>query len=203
MKIDTHSDDLLKLRIKKGNEKAFAILFYAYKDKLFNFLFQITKSENKAEDLVQDVFMKIWQTRDTLSTIDNLNAYIFKIAQNAAVDQLRKMAKDILLITETLTDNETTDSESPSELLLNKELRELIDDAIKQLPAQQKRIFIMRWMEGLSHEEIAQKMNISISTAQNHMRQALINLRSYLLTHYQEITTLLISATQITLYLKK
>ncbi|MCI1647458.1 MAG: RNA polymerase sigma-70 factor [Bacteroides sp.] len=203
MKIDTHSDDLLKLCIKEGNEKAFATLFYAYKDKLFNFLFQITKSENKAEDLVQDVFMKIWQTRDTLSTIDNLNAYIFKIAQNAAIDQLRKMAKDILLITETLTDNETADSESPSELLLNKELKELIDNAIEQLPAQQKKIFIMRWIEGLSHEEIAHKMNISVSTAQNHMRQALINLRSYLLTHYQEIVILLISATQITLYLKK
>jgi len=203
MKIDTHSDDLLKLCIKEGNEKAFATFFYAYKDKLFSFLFQITKSENKAEDLVQDVFMKIWQTRDTLSTIDNLNAYIFKIAQNAAVDQLRKMAKDILLITETLTDNETADSESPSELLLNKELKELIDNAIEQLPAQQKKIFIMRWIEGLSHEEIAHKMNISVSTAQNHMRQALINLRSYLLTHYQEIITLLISATQITLYLKK
>ncbi len=193
---DYYGDDLIKLRIIKGDEKAFSALFYAYKDKLYNFLYHFTKSETKAEDLLQEVFMKVWQARDTLSSVDNLNAYIFKIAQNMAIDQLRRMAKDILYITETLADIDEVDTENPSELLLNSELKEIIHEAIEKLPPQQQKIFTMRYFEGWDHEKIASELNISVSTSQNHMRQALVKLRVYLLNYYQEIILLLISTIQ-------
>lgn len=171
-------------RLQNGDEKAFATLFYAYKDKLYGFLLGITKSDAKAKDIVQDVFLKIWQNRGTIAEIENFNAYVFFIAQNQAVDQFRKSSKELFSSTELFNYEEDVLSPDPASTLINKETREKINEAIDQLPPQQKKIFVLHNEYGLKHHEIANQLNLSVSTTQNHMREALRNIRAYLSHSY-------------------
>lgn len=180
----------LLLRLQHGDEEAFARLFYAYKDKLFGFLFGMTKSDAKAKDLLQDVFLKVWQNRANMAEIDNFNAYIYSVAQNQAVDQFRKSSKELFSNVELLNSQEDDVTPDPASALINKETREKIDEAINQLPPQQKKIFVLHNEYGFKHHEIAEQLNISVSTAQNHMREALKNIRIYLSHSYILFTIL-------------
>ncbi len=182
-KIKEQEEELL-LRLQDGDEEAFARLFYAYKDKLFGFLLGITKSDAKTKDLVQDVFLKIWQNRATISEIENFNAYIYFIAQNQAIDQFRKSSKELFSSVELLNSEEDVSTPNPANALINKETREKIDEALNQLPPQQKKIFVLHNEYGFKHHEIAEQLNLSVSTTQNHMREALRNIRAYLSHSY-------------------
>jgi len=174
----------LLLRLKQGDEKAFTQLFYAYKDKLFGFVLSITHSEEKAEDVVQDVFTKIWQNRNSIGAIENFNAYIFRITQNQAIDYLRQFSKETLAISALTKKQEHLTASTPVDMLLNKEINNQIENAISQLPPQQKKIYILHKEQGFKHEEIAQQLNLSLSTIQNHMGQALGNIRKHLAQVY-------------------
>ncbi|ADQ80648.1 RNA polymerase, sigma-24 subunit, ECF subfamily [Paludibacter propionicigenes WB4] len=180
----------LLLRLRDGDEKAFASLFYAYKDKLYGFLFGMTKSDAKAKDLVQDVFLKVWQNRANMAEIDNFNAYIYSVAQNQAVDQFRKSSKELFSNVELLNSQEADVTPDPVSALINKETREKIDEAVNQLPPQQKKIFVLHNEYGFKHHEIAEQLNISVSTTQNHMREALKNIRIFLSHSYFFFTIL-------------
>ena len=163
----------LLLRLQNGDEKAFASLFYSYKDKLFSFLLGITKSEAVAKDLVQDVFLKIWQNRANASEIENFNAYIYFVAQNQEIDQFRKFSKELFSSVEFLNLKEDVLTPDPVNTLINKEVREKINEAVNQLPPQQKKVFVLHNEYGFKHHEIAEQLNLSVSTTQNHMREAL------------------------------
>lgn len=173
----------LLLRLQKGDEEAFASLFLAYKDKLFSFAIVLTGSSVKAEDLVQDVFLKIWQNRAAIAEIDNINAFIFRMAQNQAIDELRRFSKETLAHSSDFI-NEEAVSPNPAEHLLNKEIREKIKEAVNQLPPQQKRIYILHNEEGYKYEEIASQLDLSVSTIRNHMSQAMGNIRKLLSYSY-------------------
>ncbi|GAB6007864.1 RNA polymerase sigma factor [Dysgonomonas reticulitermitis] len=184
-KRDTDNPDIFFVK-KDSDEETFTSLFYDYKDKIYGFFLGLTRSPAKAEDMVQEIFMKIWQKRDKLIQIRNINAYIYHIAQNYAIDQLRKKSNDILFSLDDYKGKEDTDTstQTPLESLINKELSNAIAYAIGKLPSQQRKVFNFHCIDGLSHAEIADKMNISVSTVQNHMRQALINIRMYVSDNY-------------------
>lgn len=184
--------DLL-LRLKSGDKEAFTAFFYMYKDKLYGFLLSLNHSPVKAEDMVQEIFMKIWQTHDKLDPKGNLNAYIFRIAQNYAIDQLRKRTHDTLSFTEDcIAGKEDSATPGPADELINKELSLALTKAIALLPPQQQKIFIYHQIEGLPHEEIARILNLSVSTIQNHMRKAFSNIRFFLSDNYPTISLLFI-----------
>lgn len=164
-------------RLQDGEEEAFALLFRTYKDKLYSFLFSVTKSEAKAKDLVQDVFLKIWNQRSNATEIDNFNAYLFSLAQNQAIDQFRKSVREKLFEKEELP--ELMHSNDPHQIAENNDLSFHLANAISKLSPQQQRIFILHHEFGFRHKEIADKLNLSVSTTQNHMREALKNLRFY------------------------
>jgi RNA polymerase sigma factor (sigma-70 family) len=94
MKSEEHS---LLVLIAEGNEKAFRMLFKNHRAKLFNYIFKLTKSRVAAEEIVMDVFLKLWEGRSLLSELDNFNAFLFAIARNKAYDFLRKAYKDRVL----------------------------------------------------------------------------------------------------------
>lgn len=169
----------LLLRLQQGDEEAFASLFYAYKDKLFGFAVILTNSSARAEDLVQDVFLKIWQNKAHIAEIENINAFIFRMLQNQAIDELRRFSKETLAYSSDFI-NEKDVEPTPAEYLLNKEIREKIEEAVNQLPPQQKRIYILHHEDGYTYEEIASQLNLSVSTIRNHMSQAMGNIRKLL-----------------------
>lgn len=183
--------DLL-LRLKSGDKEAFTTFFYIYKDKLYGFLLSLNHSPAKAEDMVQEIFMKIWQTHDKLDSGGNLNAYIFRITQNYAIDQLRKKTHEILSFSEDyIAGEEDSVTPGPADELINKELSLALTKAIAHLPPQQQKIFIYHSIEGLPHQEIARILNLSVSTIQNHMRKAFSNIRFFLSNNYPIIALFL------------
>lgn len=185
-----HSDIELVGQIAKGDETAFSSLFYTYKDRLYGFVFSLTRSSAQAEDIVQDVFLKIWQNRAQLEDVENISAYIFKMVRNYAIDKLRRLAKEIE-IREILI-AEDTHLHTPEKELLRKEQRELIQKALEKLPSQQRKIYSMHRLQGMKFDEIAQELGLSISTVKNHIFRASENIRTDLSSYYSQIGVFLL-----------
>jgi len=177
----------LLLRLRDGDEEAFAILFNWYKDKLYGFLVGITRSEDKAHDLVQDLFLKVWQNRESLVDVGNLNAYLYSIAKNLAFDSFRRFSKETLILEELSLSDDTLPDPTPADILIEKELSERIAAAVKRLPLQQQKVYVLRKEKGLQHEEIAEMLDLSVSTIKNHMKRALGNLRKIISYSYPDL----------------
>jgi RNA polymerase sigma-70 factor (ECF subfamily) len=174
-------------RVAQGDKDAFTLLFHAYKDKLFSFVHDITGSTAKAEDIVQEVFLKIWEKQHHLSQIDNFNAYLFRMCRNYAIDQFRKLNREILLHS-SLLQQDNISMAGADEAVLQKELRQKLQEAVDQLPPQQKRVFILHKEKGFKLLEIAEELDLSVSTVQNHLFRAVGNIRHYLNTMYPDIS---------------
>lgn len=174
--------DLL-LRVSEGNENAFRQLFNTYRSKLYSYILKITESKETAEDTVHDVFLKIWITREKLPEIQNINAYLYRMAHNRAYNGLRRMAKETLVMAE-LEKGTGYESSDPNDKLVRKEVRQFIHDAINKLTPQQKEVFRMSREEGLKQKEIAQRLNISIFTVKKHLTDALNFLRKEISLSY-------------------
>lgn len=182
--------ELLK-SIAQGDEAAFARLFDAWRDKLFFFTLRITQSHQQAEDLVQDVFLKLWLNRSSLGGIENFRAWLYRVIQNQAISGLRRMALETSVLAKLKKEN-IGSGEPADEILLQKQLQQKLHEAINQLPPRQKEIYTLTRIDGLKQEEVASRLNISISTVQNHMTEALRRLRLILGKDYSVVTTMLV-----------
>lgn len=168
-----------------GNEQAFRQLFDAYRDKLFFFVFRMTESRQTAEDVLQDIFLKIWLTRTELDKIENFNAWIYRLAQNHTINGLKRMARETMVLTDLgkqVNGQPTSDTDAR---LLHLELKQILDNAVNQLPSQQKLVYQLSRVEGLKHKEIADQLHISPLTVKKHMQQALFFIRQQFNSHYQ------------------
>jgi RNA polymerase sigma-70 factor (ECF subfamily) len=170
-----HGKTEFVIRLKNGDSQAFTDLFNSYKDKLMRFLLRMTDSCEDAEDIVQDIFVKIFLERESLDKINNLDAYMFKMAKNRAIDFVRKFAKE-----ETFTSDINITVESPEDMLLEREKQLTLQEAVDLLSPQQKRIYKAHREQGKPLKDIAIKMKLSLSTVQNTMNKALKNIYNYL-----------------------
>ena len=179
----SYNEKDLLLQVSEGNEDAFRQLFNSYRAKLYTYIFKITESKETSEDVVHDVFLKIWTQREKLPEINNLNAYLYKMAHNQAFNGLRRKAKEILVMTE-LGKGSGTSIQEPEQSLVRKEIRKFIDEAVNNLTPQQKEVFQMSRELGLKQEEIAQRLGISILTVKKHLTDALNSLRKEIAQAY-------------------
>lgn len=186
---DTESNLLRQLA--EGNESAFTELFHAYRDKLFSFILHICASPQLAEDIVQDVFLRIWTMRSDLLEIRDLGPYLYRMSHNHAINMLRKNARESLLRSKIQS---LSPLNHPEREVQRKETEALIGNAIKGLPKQQKQVFILSREQGLNQKEISEKLEITIPTVKSHMTQALRSLRSTC-RHLYPITKLAILLT--------
>ncbi len=182
--------DLLK-QVSEGDESAFGQLFHAYRNKLFSYILKLSGSKETAEDAVHDVFLKLWTNRERLPEIENLNGYIYKMAQNHARNGLKRMAKETLIIAE-LEHGHIYESPDPNDKLLRKEVLQFIHDAVDRLTPQQKEVYKMSRELGLKQEDIAQRLNISVFTVKRHLTDALNALRQDLNDSYGSFAIALI-----------
>lgn len=169
----TEKEQLLDL--SNGDIKAFNELFMLYFPKLKLFLSGFLDNDAEAEDLAQDVFVKLWQNRQLLTRIENLNAYLYRIAKNTLYTYL-----DRTYLPDSISDtdyNHIPSIDELEELIFAKELEELIDMAIEKMPPQRKTIFSLSRKQGLSNETIALQLNISKRTVETHISAALADLR--------------------------
>lgn len=166
--------------VAAGNEKAFKVLFEQYSRKLFGYISRFVKSDQVAEELVLDVFMKIWTGRELMSQVRNFDAFLFRIAHNKCIDFLRSAAGDKRL-EELLWDRiELADQKGADTILIAQEYETKIRAAINLLAPQCKKVYTLSREEELTHDQIARQLNISRATVNNHIVLAQRFIRNYL-----------------------
>lgn len=173
----SYSEKELLLRIAESDEKAFRVFFDRYKDRFYAVGLKMTRSDEVAQEMVQDIFLKIWQNRTSLSEIDRPETYFFTVLYRQVYRHYKKLALDSKLLTflaESPHFQNVTD-----ETVLAHESKRLIDEAIRKLPRQQQIVFRLSRQDGLSREQIAEQLHISPNTVRNHLADAIRFIRSY------------------------
>jgi RNA polymerase sigma-70 factor (family 1) len=180
---DTYNEKELFRRIANGDELAFAEIFHLYKSPLFDYGIKITKSQAAAEELVQECFLKLWLSRLNLPSIENPVGYLHMMARNAGVDYLRRLSLDAALHQKVWAGISVTENPTLQKVQVS-ETQKLIDEAVAQLPAQQREVFRLSRYEGLNYEQIGLQMGIAGNTVKNHLVKALKFVREYLVNKY-------------------
>ncbi|GBU07748.1 DNA-directed RNA polymerase sigma-70 factor [Bacteroidales bacterium] len=145
-----------------------------YYPKVKKFIQGILKCEEEAEDIAQDIFLKIWNQKEHLLEVHNFGTYIYVLSRNATFNFIK--AKH--LHTDQPTDEDFgSEVNTPHDDLVSKDLQLLVDMIVEQMPKQRKKIYLLSRTQGKSNEQIAQMLNISKKTVENHLNIALNELR--------------------------
>lgn len=169
----------LILRLINGDEEAFCELYAAYKNRLIYFAMRFLKSYEYAEDVFQDAFIIIWQSRSFLNPDTSFSSYLYTIVRNRILNQLRDLSNQDKLKEYILQQAVDYNNDTRNEILAN-DLKQLVSLAIQRLTPRQREIFEMSRELQMSHKEIAEALGISINTVQESISTSLKSLRSYL-----------------------
>ncbi len=182
--------DLL-INIAEGNQQAFCNLFELFKQKVYSYSFHFTRSSFTAEEITQEVFMKIWVSRESMAAVENIDAWISTVTRNLCFNYLKKMALE-KRVNRVIAQKDVTAEENVDQYIAYKDQLSLLDAALDQLSPQQKLIFRLNRDQGLKNEEIASRLNLSPNTVKTHMVSALRKIRHFLKTHPSHIIILLL-----------
>lgn len=165
-------------RLILGEEKAFCKLYVQYKPRLFKFAIALLKSQNVAEDICQDIFFNIWENRYFLKCGTSFSSFLFSMARNRIINYLRDESchKRIL---ESLYEQAIDFDNSTKNTILANDLGEHMKHAVKLLSNRQREVFELSRHHMLTNKEIAEQLNISISTVQDHLSASLKIIRTY------------------------
>ncbi|MCJ0742588.1 sigma-70 family RNA polymerase sigma factor [Pedobacter montanisoli] len=181
-----HNEATILSQIADGNEEAFRKLFMAYHNQLAEHVYFLTHSKEVTEEIVHDVFVKIWTNRQDLDQIEKFTAYLFIICRNHTLNTLRKIAKTQQA--DSVYKNEQLNSWGTNEIDYG-DFDELLGKSIDLLPSQQQQVFKYR-MKGIKNPEIATKMGISTESVRKYYKLALTALVKHVKMHQSLITLL-------------
>lgn len=179
--LDT-TDETLCGMIRNRDQAAFSVLYDRYRNRIYGYSLKLCGSPEVALDTVQEVFMKIWQRHEALDPSRPLKSYLFRSARNYVFDYLRKAVHDEKFRKHFLQTFEEGFGASDHQLY-TKQLEELRMNAISRLPAQRQLIYKMSKVEGLSNQEIADRLGISVNTVRDQLVKASRFVRAYLHRH--------------------
>lgn len=179
---DLNEDKELLQLASIGDVRSFSIIFHRYSPKVYSYALKIVKSASLAEEISQEIFVKIWNLEAQLSTIENLDAYLRVLTRNHTLKVLRRMALEIRTSRMMAYDFQEEHNET-EEYIIFRDSEKILNQAIDKLPAQQKLVYRLCHQEGLKYEEAAERLNISKLTVKTHMQHALRFLRNYVSTH--------------------
>lgn len=166
-------------RLIGGDDIAFREVYDLHSGRVYQMAFRFLKDTAWSEEIVQDVFLKLWLNREGLDEQGNIWLYLYVITKRLCLNKLREIHKSAVLFKQLMQHIEITDSFS-EEQFMAAELEQQAQRLVSRLPKQQQLIFKLSREEGLTHKEIAQKLGLSPNTVKNHMIQALKTLKSTL-----------------------
>jgi RNA polymerase sigma-70 factor (ECF subfamily) len=175
--MDTNLELKYVKKLANGDHEAFDVLFTRYYPVVKSFLQGFVKNEDAASDMAQDVFFKIWTNKEALSGVISFKSYLFRMARNRVCDYFEHHAVEEKYDQRLQAEAQNFYSGLIEEELYARELSLLIDIAVGKMPAQRRRVFVMSRKEGFSNDEIAEQLKISKRTVENHITQALQDLR--------------------------
>lgn len=165
------SDENLALLIKGEEKEAFSELFERYAPRIFKFALSYLKDRNDAEEIVQNVFLKIWEKRNSVKASKSIKSLLFKITVNKIYDFIRRKNIEHKFQNYTLL-NQSKNENNSWNYVIYKELQQTIFTLVTRLPRQQQKIFNLSKMEGLSNDEISVKLGLSKRTVENDLYRA-------------------------------
>ena len=158
-------------------------LFRTYEYPLYILAFRMSKDAAVAKDIIQEVFMALWNMRDRIPEIDNMEAYLFRMTRFKVIKHLRKASADNNLKERIWGAMGQMDEDGVSKIEA-REFQSVLATVVAKLPAKRRRVYLMRNMEGKTYKDIAEQMNISQHTVKNHLSAALLEIRSFLAARF-------------------
>lgn len=179
---DVGNDRELLVRLSSGHEPSFGVIYNRYWKMVYHAANKMLQSPSQAQDVVQEVFSTIWAQRQNFAEVENLEAYIRAMARNRIYSELRAWSKEQRNI-ESYVSQAPTSVDDCDFAILNVQNEQLLEEILNLLPPRQREVFTLSRKEGLSHEQIAEMLNVSSGTVKNHMVRALQTIRAHMEPH--------------------
>jgi RNA polymerase sigma-70 factor (ECF subfamily) len=167
----------LVLQLIEGDEQAFCELYAAYKNRLIYFAMQFLESREFAEDIFQDTFAAVWQSRRFINPDASFSSYLYTIVRNRVLNELRKIRSEELLRQLMVAQADDANVEND---VKDDGLQEILEQAMTQLTPRQREVFQLSREEELSHKAIAERLGISVNTVQEHISASLKIIRAHI-----------------------
>ena len=184
MNINAEIEKNLVQRLNQGDEVAFSHLFSMYRGQLFYYCIGFLKEKTIAEDLTQEIFLTIWDKRESVDAEKSFSAFLYTIAKNQIYDTFRSLNARSRIY-QALLEHAVDYTKEVEEKLEEKNMQELLQEALRTLTDRQQEVFRLSREKGLSNKEIAEELSLSVYTVQDHIRDALAKIRSYLLKYLE------------------
>jgi len=171
--------------LKAGNPLAFRQVYMLFEKRVFGFVYSITKSEYVSEEIVQEVFIRIWSQRETLDPERAFDSYIFTVARNLTYNYLRDASRRESIRNELWANVSAMHRQVEADLALA-EYKTIVDNIVNKLPPQKRLIYQLSRQEGKSNSEIADMLGISPKTVKNHLWHTMATIRSQIQPHLED-----------------
>jgi RNA polymerase sigma-70 factor, ECF subfamily len=179
--LHTLDDSDLVAAFLNGEERAFQELVERYQSRLLNFIYRTIGDRERGEDLVQEVFIRVYRHLHRFDRSKKFSTWIYTIASNLAKNELRNRSRNPLVFFQTIKKNWQDDdrplqfedsSSRPDDLYRKRHLRSLVEESVAQLPEHHRQVFILRELEGKSYEEIAEITGCNLGTVKSRLNRA-------------------------------
>ena len=171
-----HTEKELVKKLKEGDSFAFEVLFCKYRNKVKGFAVKIVPTQVDPEEIVQEVFVKLWLKKESIDPTKDFQAYLFMIAKNLVLDHLKSAVnRRLYFVGEQIQHDLLMDETEENQPVEDMEAR--LQKLIDQIPERRREIFFLSRFEGLSYRQIAERLNISENTVDSQIRNALAFLR--------------------------
>ena len=182
--------ELIK-RITNGDRKAFTIIYSRYLNSLYRYVYLFTKSKDVSDEIIQNLFIKIWEKRQTLVDVNSFKAYVYRSAKNMLLDEIKRSQVQTKVFLAIKPDTEINRDESDANIIYNQYLQ-IAQDAINLLPEKRKQIVELRIKDDLTLDEIAAQLFISKNVVKKQLYTGMQFIREYL-QKYGEMTNVWIA----------
>jgi len=173
-------------KLKEGDTFAFEVLFYKYRNKIKGFATKLVPTQIDPDEIVQEVFVKIWLKKESIDPEKNFQSYLFSIAKNLVLDHLKSAVNRKLYFVEEHFQQDLI-AEKDAEIQFSADTEERMLSLIQQIPERRREIFCLSRFDGLSYKQIAKRLNITENTVDSQIRNSLTFLRK----EFRKIVTLL------------
>lgn len=194
MPIDEHIDEKLIAKFRDGDMIAFQKIYNSFCEPLYRFTYSYLKDSFEAEEIVQDVFLKVWEKRAEVDVQKSFKSYLYRITVNKIFNELKHRVVKQKYEQHALKFDHTT-IETPESSIEFQELNTKLEQLLSKLPEQQRNIFIMSRWKGLPNAEIAENLNISIRTVENQIYRACKFVKLHLNDDYPLVILLIVFST--------
>ena len=174
---ENHTDESIIDLFRDNDQAAFTELYDRYHKRAYGYILLIIKSPELTEDLVHEVFMKLWDRRERLEIKGSFSAYLFRACHNAAVDAVKAIAKDRSRIESIVEYYETIASEPAAEL---NQYGNIVEEALSSLTPQRRAVYQLCKQEGKTYREAAAQLGLSVHTVKDHLSNAIADLRRFI-----------------------